>query len=92
MYSKPPGALAPAYDMAPALYAVTQGYLHTPPFVVPTPEPADAPHWSAACAAAREFWSRVAGDARISRAFRDVAEENARIVDHARELGRLLPT
>jgi hypothetical protein len=83
--------LAPAYDLAPALYAAVQGHLRTPVFETPVPEAADAPHWTGACAAARDFWSRVAGDARVSKAFRQVARQNATAVAHAQQLQRLLP-
>jgi hypothetical protein len=84
-------ALAPAYDMAPALYAPAYSQLRTPPFDAPLPEAADAPHWSATCAAASQLWQAVAADARVSPEFRELAAANAGVVARARQLQRLLP-
>jgi hypothetical protein len=84
-------ALAPAYDMAPALYAPAYGQLRTPPFEPALPDPSDAPHWTDACTAALELWNRVASDGRVSAPFREVAAANAAVVARARELQRLLP-
>lgn len=84
--------LAPAYDMMPALYALAQGHLRTPPLPVVIPEPADGPHWSAGCAAAQAFWNLVAADPRVSDEFRRVAADNARSLTGASRLQRLLPS
>lgn len=83
--------LAPAYDMAPALYAPTMGHLRTPAFQPPIPSPADAPCWDDACSAAHDAWTRIAGDGRVSVEFRAVAARNAELVAGSRELARLLP-
>jgi hypothetical protein len=83
--------LAPAYDMAPALYAPLLGHLREPAFEPPVPSPADAPHWEDVCAAAQEVWSHLANDDRVSAAFRTIARANARVVEQARRMGRLLP-
>jgi hypothetical protein len=84
--------LAPAYDMAPAMYASLQGHLLTPSFEPPLPEPTDSAAWAKVGAAARDFWTRVAGDQRVSETFRGVAARNAGLVERVAELQRLLPT
>jgi len=83
--------LAPAYDMAPALYAPAYGQLRTPVLAPSVPHPDDAPHWAASCAASLDLWNRVASDARVSASFREVAAANAAVVGRARDLQRLLP-
>jgi hypothetical protein len=84
-------ALAPAYDMAPALYAPAYGQLRTSSFDPGLPEASDAPYWSDACSAALQLWTRVAADSRVSESFRAVASANADVVARARDLQRLLP-
>jgi hypothetical protein len=83
--------LAPSYDMAPALYAPSQGHLREPAFRPPTPGPADAPFWDSACAAALALWTRLADHPLVSAEFRALAEGNGEAVARARPLGRLLP-
>ncbi len=71
--------LAPAYDMLPMLYAPVGGELVAREFDPSTlPPSADTLRaWPAARLAAREFWSRVGADARVSTAFRELAAAHA---------------
>jgi hypothetical protein len=78
--------LAPAYDMLPMTYApLAGGELPTRKFTPALPLPAQRPAWSAACAAAVEFWNLSAGDSRISRAFRSTCAANATSLQRAAE-------
>ncbi len=83
--------LAPAYDMAPALYAPTMGHLRDVPFQPPMPSPSDAPLWEDACSAANDAWTAIANDPRMSAPFRSMAKKNALLVNDARQMRRLLP-
>jgi len=69
--------LAPTYDMLPMVYAPQRG-VELPPvhFAPRLPLPAEREAWQVAATAAGEFWSRAAGDARISAAFRAICAEN----------------
>ncbi|MET0792819.1 MAG: HipA domain-containing protein, partial [Polyangiaceae bacterium] len=84
-------ALAPAYDMLPALYAGQQGHLGTAIFRPPAPAPALIGIWDPASRAALELWQRVAERSSISRGFRSIAAQNAKRVEAFRELARRLP-
>lgn len=69
--------LAPVYDMLPMLYAPQRG-VELPPvtFAPRLPLPAEREAWQQAAAAADQFWSRAAEDARISAQFRATCVEN----------------
>lgn len=69
--------LAPAYDMLPMLYAPLRDEVPNREFVLPAPRPAHSDQWRPALPVAREFWLRVADDARASTAFRRIARTNA---------------
>ncbi len=67
-----PFALAPLYDMSPMAYRVREDSSF------PTrPLPLRAPD-AAAARTARDFWTRVAEDGRVSAAFREIARTHAR--------------
>jgi hypothetical protein len=72
-----PLTLAPAYDMLPMLYAPQRG-VELPPvsFVPRLPLPAEREAWRDAAAAAAQFWSQAADDARISLGFRAICTDN----------------
>jgi hypothetical protein len=74
-------SLAPAYDMLPMLYAPQRG-VELPPvnFAPRLPLPAEREAWQDAAAAATEFWSRAADDARISAGFRAICADNLHTV------------
>lgn len=76
-----PLALAPAYDVLPMLYAPQRGVeLPQANFVPRLPLPAERDDWRVAAAAAGQFWSRAADDARISAGFRAVCADNMNAV------------
>jgi len=65
-----PFILAPAYDMLPMLWAPgPQGELMDRVFAPQPPVPAAAEAWREMLGRAREFWSRVIADPRVSREF-----------------------
>jgi hypothetical protein len=76
-------ALAPAYDMAPALYVPVHGHLREPPFTASVPAVERAPIWDAACAAAAGAWATIAADDAISDGFRQIAAANEKLVREA---------
>lgn len=64
--------LAPVYDMLPMRYApLAGGELPGTEWTPPVPLPRQRAVWLVACRAALEFWDCMAGDVRISPAFRD---------------------
>ncbi len=83
--------VAPAYDMAPALYAPGGGLVRESPFNSPTPDASEGPFWTSACQAACEFWTAVAAHEAISPRFRALADSNGKVVSSVEPLGRLLP-
>jgi hypothetical protein len=79
--SGPALGLAPAYDMLPMLYAPQRGVELAPVIFAPRlPLPAERDAWQRAAAAADQFWSRAANDARISDQFRAICADNLRTV------------
>jgi len=72
--------LSPTYDMLPMLYAPVGGELVARDFAAQLPQPTAAtlPEWERARSLARAFWQSVAGDERVSAAFRAIAAENCR--------------
>lgn len=79
-----PLRLLPAYDMLPMHFRpATSGEVveRTYEVVLPTPERRD--DWHAAARIAREFWQRVADDARISAGFRTLADDAGAALDRA---------
>jgi len=74
-----PLTLAPAYDMLPMLHAPQRG-VELPPvtFNPRLPLPTEREAWRVAAAAAGQFWSRAADDARISAGFRAICADNLR--------------
>lgn len=65
-----PLKLTPAYDMLPMLWAPgPQGELMDRNFAPPPPLPAAAGAWREMLPLARDFWSRVIADQRVSREF-----------------------
>jgi hypothetical protein len=92
--SGPALSLAPAYDMLPMLYAPQRGVELAPVTFAPRlPLPAEREAWRQAAAAADQFWSRAANDARISDQFRAICADNLRTVRTTVELlGGALPS
>jgi hypothetical protein len=73
-----PLPLAPAYDMLPmALRPAAHGELVERDYAPVLPAPEFQDDWQVAAPIAAAFWQRVAGDARVSPAFRQVAERCA---------------
>lgn len=67
-----PFALAPLYDMSPMAYRVREdSSFPTRPLPLRAPE-------SVSARTARDFWTRVAEDGRVSSAFREIARTHAR--------------
>jgi len=83
--------LTPTYDMLPTRYSPQSGNLPGDPLDLLAPSPRDGPGWDSASHAAADFWRKVAGDSRISKAFRRLATANAERVGAWRKLGVLLP-
>jgi hypothetical protein len=70
-----PFRVTPAYDMLPMLWVPgSQGELIERQFAPPPPLPAMTEPWREAAGWAENFWSRVAGDVRISPEFARIAE------------------
>ncbi len=71
-----PLPLAPAYDMLPMRFRpAVNGEIVERRYEIALPAPEQVSDWHAAAPMAREFWRRVAGEARISNAFRAIAED-----------------
>lgn len=74
--------LAPTYDMLPMMYApLPGGEVPAREFSPAMPLPTQRTPWLAACAAAVEFWTAAASDARISEPFRATCRSNAELLD-----------
>lgn len=75
---RPGLALTPVYDMLPMGYAPLRGVeLPVKQFVPPLPLPGEKDAWLTAARAAEHFWAAASGDARISKDFRLICEQNA---------------
>lgn len=73
-------SLAPAYDMLPMFYAPVADEVPSRVFEIPAPLPGHSDRWREAELIAREFWERLAADARASKAFRATAAMHAQHV------------
>jgi hypothetical protein len=72
-------ALAPAYDMAPMLFAPARtGELLERELQPAPPPPGFEEDWHAVLGAAVRYWEAVAADARISQAFRAICAASIR--------------
>jgi hypothetical protein len=69
--------LAPVYDMLPMLYAPEHGQLIDRVFVPPPPSAQTFAVYAHANTLAWEYWQRIAGDQRVSAAFRATSAANA---------------
>jgi len=70
--------LAPAFDMAPALFAPgPDGQVIQREFPVPRATAETLDVWSKALDAARQFWNLARGDARLSDDMRAICAANA---------------
>ena len=69
--------LLPAYDMLPMAYAPRRGELPSVTLRPPIQTADNAAVWQATRDAARGFWTRLAGDERVSAAFRAICAHNA---------------
>ncbi len=83
--------LAPVYDMLPMGYHPQQGQLLPYRFKPDPPGPSDAPVWLDVWTAARDYWTRVATDRRISDGFRSIAHENGATLREMARYQDLLP-
>jgi len=72
--------LAPAYDMLPMWHAPVGEELPRRELRRPVPRPANADQWSAALPVARDYWSRLASERRITPGFRRIAAEHASLL------------
>ncbi len=70
--------LLPLYDMLPMAFAPARGELPQIELHPPLRTDLNREVWTAAGEAAVEFWSRLAGDREVSRAFRAVAKRHGR--------------
>ncbi len=74
--SEPPFALTPVYDMLPMAYAPNSaGMLRDAAIEVKFDLNVSKSAWLTAIPLAQQFWQTVAGDPRISEAFRHIAQE-----------------
>jgi len=78
--------LAPIYDMLPMAFAPVGGRLPAATFDPAPPRAAELDVWPAALRAATDFWQRTQADARITMAFRSLAED---ALDRLRSLEHL---
>jgi HipA-like C-terminal domain len=69
--------LLPVYDMLPMAFAPARGEVRDVALRPPIRTAVDGVLWRSAGAAAIDFWSAVAADDQISRAFRDIGRELA---------------
>lgn len=83
--------LSPTYDMLPMLYAPQQNQLVEREFTPPLPRVSEAPFWTEALAAAREFWVQVQQHPRISESFKRVTAENEDKLSQLSALSSVLP-
>lgn len=80
-----PFELTPAYDMLPMLWAPgPQGELIDRIFAPQPPVPAAAEAWREMLSLAREFWSRVIADQRVSREFTITASQAGDVLTRLR--------
>lgn len=84
--------LAPVYDMLPMLYGPQQNQLVERSFTPPTPRLSEAPVWSEALAAARDFWKRVQTHSQISPEFKSVTAGNEQKLSELSKLETILPS
>ena len=81
---RPGLALAPAYDMLPMMYAPLRGgELPHRRYTPALPLPDEVRVWQQAAPAAAGYWHTCSQDTRISRDFRQVCAENARVLNSA---------
>lgn len=75
---------SPAWDILPMMYAPQSGIELIKRLYFPSlPLPDERPLWIPAANAAQIFWQRASEDPRISATFRQICEENAKILDKA---------
>jgi hypothetical protein len=68
--------LLPAYDMLPMIYAPVRGEIVKRNFILPVRPMQQADLWQSSGEVALEFWEIVAADKRVSKEFRQIAENN----------------
>lgn len=79
-----PLALSPCYDMLPMRFRPSAGgQIVERRYEIAMPAPDQQAHWHDAAVIALDFWQRVAGDQRISRRFRAIADEACVTVQRA---------
>jgi hypothetical protein len=69
--------LLPAYDMLPMIYAPVRGEIVKRNFILPVRPMQQADLWQSSGEVALGFWEIVAADKRVSKEFRQIAEDNA---------------
>lgn len=68
--------LLPAYDMLPMIYAPVRGEIVNRNFILPVRPMQQADLWQSSGEVALGFWQTVAADKRVSKEFRQIAEDN----------------
>jgi hypothetical protein len=68
--------LLPAYDMLPMIYAPVRGEIVKRNFILPVRPMQQADLWQSSGEVALGFWEIVAADKRVSKEFRQIAEDN----------------
>ena len=84
-------SLAPAYDMLPMLYAPQNEQLIEREFTPPTPKAHELDIWKDVARAAKEFWTSVSSEPKISSGFRKIAGSNVRKLASLERVQDLLP-
>lgn len=69
--------LLPAYDMLPMIYAPVRGEIVERDFILPVRPMQHADLWLSSGKVALGFWEDVAADTKVSKDFRQIAEDNA---------------
>lgn len=78
-----PLELAPVYDMLPMRHAPRSDEVVEIPIKTPVPNRFTLPVWHETRKLAADYWNAVAGDERISTAFRTIAREHLRLIADA---------
>ena len=81
-----PLELAPTYDMTAMRYRPNaEGILSNDPLSPPPPPPESLNSWGKAAIVAKQFWSQIAETTEVSQTFRDIAEQNIKVISCYRQ-------
>ena len=83
--------LAPTYDMLPMRYVPRHHQLVDAPLELPVPTPGSADVWPSACAAAQDFWGRVATHDLIDPSVQALARANLQRLTELASIASHLP-